>query len=121
MADLGPGAWITLVGDGKAACLACADIDDLVFLPSGDSALTRRATKYSPLCSVVLKWSSARKRYERQGILVDEDALQRAEAECLADQDARGRRNQRAAERRAELDMQFVSAKSRMIGYGALP
>jgi hypothetical protein len=29
----------------------------------------------------VLKWSRARKRYERQGLLVEETALQRAEDE----------------------------------------
>ena len=29
-------AWITLVEDKGALCLACADLDQLVFLPSGD-------------------------------------------------------------------------------------
>ena len=35
--------------------------------------------------AVVLKWSRARAHYERQGILVGETALERAEQECLAD------------------------------------
>lgn len=62
---LGHQAWITLVEGQGALCLACADLDHLVFLPAGDAALTRRAGKYSTLAAVVLKWSRARKRYER--------------------------------------------------------
>ena len=105
---LGHHAWITLA-ENKAYCLSCADLDHLVFLPSGDAALTRRAGKYSTLSAVVLKWSRARKRYERQGLLVEESALQRAEQECLDDTDVRACRNEREAERRAELDRECVS------------
>ena len=50
--------------------LACADLGHLEFLPRGDTALTRRATKHSPLRAVVVEWSPTRQRYERQGILV---------------------------------------------------
>lgn len=65
--NLGRGAWIVLRENDKgAACLSCADLDHLVFLPSGDAALTRRYRKYSKLSAVVLKWSKARKRYDRQ-------------------------------------------------------
>jgi hypothetical protein len=61
--NLGRGAWILLQGDDKgAACLSCADLDHLVFLPSGDAALTRRSIKYSKLAAVVLKGNRARKR-----------------------------------------------------------
>jgi len=81
--ELGRHAWIFLAGDRGALCLACADLDHLAFLPSGDAALTRRARAHSTLSAVVLKWSRARKRYERQGLLVQEDALARAEQECL--------------------------------------
>jgi len=106
--NLGPSAWITLVGDKGALCLACADLDHLIFLPSGDAALTRRARKHSTLAAVVLKWSRARKRYERQGLLVEEQALEQAEQECLADSEARARRREREASRREELDRQYV-------------
>src|SRR5437763_3286407 len=106
--ELGSKAWITLVRDKGALCLACADLDHLVFLPSGGAALTRRAKKHSVLSAVVLKWSRARKRYERQGLLVEERALELAEDECLADADVRARRREREAERRAELDETFV-------------
>jgi hypothetical protein len=106
--DLGRHAWITLAQDKGALCLACADLDHLVFLPAGDAALTRRARKYSTLNAVVLKWSRARKRYERQGLLVESEALDRAEQEYLADGEVRARRREREAERRAELDRQYV-------------
>jgi len=105
---LGRGAWITLVENKGALCLSCADLDHLIFLPSGDVALTRRARKNSTLSAVVLKWSRARKRYERQGLLVEDQALVQAEQECLADADARARRREREAARREELDQQYA-------------
>ncbi len=53
--ELGSKAWITLAGDKGALCLSCADLDHLLFLPSGNVALTRRARKHSTLSAVVLK------------------------------------------------------------------
>ncbi len=106
--ELGRHAWITLNEEKGALCLTCADLDHLIFLPAGDAALTRRASKYSTLAAVVLKWSRARKRYERQGLLVEAQALEQAEQECLADSEARARRREREAIRRVELDHHFV-------------
>jgi len=106
--ELGHRAWITLNREKGALCLTCADLDHLLFLPSGNVALTRRAGKYSTLTAVVLKWSRARKWYERQGLLVTEEAVERAERECLADQDLRERRREREAERRAEQGQQYI-------------
>lgn len=106
--ELGRKAWIMLAGDRGALCLACADMDHLVFLPTGNAAVTRRARKHSTLAAVVLKWSQARKRYERQGLLVEDQALEQAEKECLADEEVRTRRRQRQAECRVELDQQYV-------------
>jgi hypothetical protein len=88
-------------------CLACADLDHLVFLPSGDAALTRRAKQGSQLRAVVVRFSTARKRYERQGILVEEPALADAERRCLADEEARARRRDRDRVRRAEQDLEL--------------
>ena len=105
---LGRKAWITLVKDSGAICLSCADLDHLEFLPSGDAALTRRSKKYSTLWAVVLKWSRARKRYERQGLLVEPEAVERAERECLADAESRERRRLREAARRASLDREYI-------------
>jgi hypothetical protein len=106
--QLGRGAWITPVKDRGALCLACADLEHLEFLPSGDAALTRRSKKYSTLSAVVLQWSRTRKRYERQGLLVEAEALEQAERECLADADSRARRREREAVRRATQDRQYI-------------
>jgi hypothetical protein len=113
--DLGKKAWITLEREKGALCLACADLDELVFLPAGDAALTRRSKKYSNLSAVVLKFSKTRGRYERQGLLVEEAALEQAEAECLDDSEVRERRNERARERRAEFDEQYVKEFAKQI------
>jgi len=112
---LGHHAWITLIENKGALCLSCADLDHLVFLPAGSAALTRRSAKYSTLSAVVLQWSRARKHYERKGLLVEEAALQRAEQECLADEDVRSRRNERQADRRAELDQEYVSSFAKRV------
>ena len=78
--ELERGEFLTL--DGKEPlCMDCAGLADLGFLPSGDAALTRRATKYSGETVVVVRFSRARKRYERQGILVEKAALERARRE----------------------------------------
>ena len=110
--ELDPGAWITLTGEGdsrQAVCLACSDFDHLVFLPRGDAALTRRAGKHSKLRCIVLKWSRSRKRHERQGVLVEEHALHRAEEECLADAELRERRADRRREQDAKSDVDFAN------------
>ena len=88
---------------------SCADLDHLVFLPSGDAALTRRARKHSRLSAVVLKWSRARKHYERQGLLVEDEALTKAEEACEADAKTREVRRKQAVARREELDHEYVA------------
>jgi hypothetical protein len=98
---------LLIMDDKGPVCMSCADLDHLVFLPAGDAALTRRAKKASRLSAVVVRWSRTRKRYERQGILVEEPALQEAERQCLADSDARLRRRERDAVRREEEDVEF--------------
>jgi len=75
----GTGDLLVMVGDGPL-CLTCAEMDHLVFLPSGNATLTRRARKASRLSAVVVRWSRSRRRYERQGLLVETAALEHAEA-----------------------------------------
>ena len=106
--ELGRSAWIILDSKRNALCLNCADLDHLVFLSSGDAALTRRSRKHSGLSAVVVKWSRARKRYERQGLLVENEALERAEKECAVDEEARKLARARAAVRRDELDLEYI-------------
>jgi hypothetical protein len=100
----------------RPLCMACADLDHLVFLPSGDTALTRRARKHSTLDAVVVRFSRMRRRYERQGVLVEEAALAQAERECLADADARERARERAALRRSELDEEYLAEFTKRLG-----
>jgi hypothetical protein len=102
------GHWIRLEKE-QPLCLACADLAHLEFLPRGNTALTRRATKFSPLRAVVVEWSRARQHYERQGILVTPAAVRRAEEECLADAELRERRRIQAAEEREAQEPIFLA------------
>lgn len=111
----GTGDLLLMEGPGPL-CMRCADMDHLVFLPSGDAALTRRARKASRLAAVVVRFSRSRRRYERQGILVEEAALERAETECLADEEARARRQEREEERRSVQDLDFQAQLAAEIG-----
>jgi hypothetical protein len=99
----------------RPLCLECADLDHLVYLPRGDTALTRRARKHSALSVVVVRFSRTRRRYERQGLLVEEAALVQAEEECLADADRRERQRQRSEGRRAFQDQTLVERMSAAI------
>ena len=105
-----PKGELLLMEKGKPLCLACADLDQLQFLPAGDAALSRRARKYSSLASVVVRFNRARKRYERQGLLVTEEALARAEEECAADAPERAAARARATVVRQEEDRDFIAA-----------
>jgi hypothetical protein len=71
---------LLIMEDAGPVCMKCAQMDHLVFLPSGDAGLTRRARKASTLSAVVVRWSRGRKRYERQGLLVEQAALEAAGA-----------------------------------------
>ena len=113
--ELGKGRFLRMEAE-RPLCLACADLDHLVFLPSGDAALTRRATRNSTLRAVVVRFSRTRTRFERQGVLVEESALTRAEEECLSDAQARHLARERTAERRQELDAEYVEKFARRVG-----
>ena len=93
-------AWKTLIENKKGLCLSCSDLDHLAFLPSGNAALTLQSGKHSILKAVEFKWSTRRKRCERQGILVEEAAIDQADEDCLSDADIRARRRERDALRR---------------------
>jgi hypothetical protein len=95
--------------DAGPLCLDCSDLGHLIFLPSGDAALTRRAKKASRLSAVVVRWSRSRQRYERQGILAEAEAIERAESECLSDAEVRARRRERDQARRADEDVRLAA------------
>jgi hypothetical protein len=63
------------------ACLRCVGLDDLEFLGAGDALLTRRAKAKSARHAVVVRFSRSRGRYERQGLLVELQALRQVQGE----------------------------------------
>ncbi len=76
----GDGALLIMENPGPA-CLPCVGLGDLVFLPAGDAALTRRTKARSSRSAVVVRFSRSRSRYERQGLLVEPQALAQGLAE----------------------------------------
>lgn len=70
----GTGDLLIMENPGPA-CLHCVGLDDLVFLPSGNALLTRRTKAKGGRCAVVVRFSRTRKRYERQGLLVEPQHL----------------------------------------------
>jgi len=113
--ELGKGRFLRMETE-QPLCLRCADLDHLVFLKRGDAALTRRASRYSMLRAVVVRFSRSRKRYERQGVLVEEQALARTEQECLSDAEARRLARERAAERRQAHDAEYLAKFAQVVG-----
>lgn len=57
-------------------CLKCLHVDHLVFLPAGDSRVTRTASRLSSRRAVVM--ASRRKFLQREGILVERAAMHEA-------------------------------------------
>jgi len=76
----GTTGFLTMENDAPI-CMNCAGLGDLVFLPAGDAKLTRLAKAKSKRVAVVVRFSRSRKRYERQGLLVEETALSEDERE----------------------------------------
>lgn len=70
---------LLIMEDPGPACLRCVGLADLAFLPAGDALLTRRVKARSARHAVVVRFSKSRKRYERQGLLVEPEALREAE------------------------------------------
>jgi hypothetical protein len=96
-------------------CLECADLDHLVYLQKGDVALTRRSKKYSSLSAVVVRFSRSRHRYERQGLLVESEALIRAEKECEGDAADRKISREYAVRVRERADKEYIAQFSKQI------
>ena len=114
-AEMDPGAFLLMEAE-QALCLACAGLGDLEFLAAGDVALTRRASKHSSRNAVVVRFSRTRKRYERQGVLVETSALEKAERECAEDADERAAGRAREAVRRGQEDRKLVARMAKQIG-----
>jgi hypothetical protein len=97
-------------------CAVCLRIDHLVFLARGDAALTRRATGHSKRHAIVVQFSRRRRRDERQGVLVERAALERAKRECEADAAKRQRAREKAAQHRAKKDERYMVEFAKRVG-----
>ena len=95
--------------DAGPLCMDCATLGTWSSCPAATPRSTRRAKRGSRLSAVVVQWSRARHRYERHGILAEEDAIAAAERARPADSDARARRRERDAERRVAEDQHLVA------------
>jgi hypothetical protein len=72
---------LLMMENAGPACLRCVGLDDLEFLSAGDALLTRRAKAKSARHAVVVRFSKSRRRYERQGLLVEPAAMTAAQRE----------------------------------------
>jgi hypothetical protein len=86
----GSGDLLVMENHGPA-CLKCTGLDDLVFLGAGDALLTRRAKAKSEKHAIVVRFSRSRRRYERQGVLVEPQVL--ADVERAREAAAKRERN----------------------------
>jgi len=84
-------------------CMDCSGLGHLVFLPAGDVAITTRAKKYSSVYAIVFRFSKARKRNERQGLLVEPEALERAVKESEDDYEIRMKRREKRLHKAGEV------------------
>jgi hypothetical protein len=72
---------LLMMENSGPACLRCVGLGDLEFLSAGDALLTRRVKAKSARHAVVVRFSKSRRRYERQGLLVEPQALTEAQRE----------------------------------------
>lgn len=101
----------------KGTCFGCSSFVGYVLLPPGDAAMTRRSKKFSTLCGVVLAWNQRRKRYERQGQLVEEAAIEKARIACEKDKEDRVIKNKKAALAREVKDKEYIVEFGREIRF----
>lgn len=112
-AETPKGTFIVITAELGVRCLGCAGLADLEYLPAGDTALTRRALALSSRSAVVVRLSRARKRHERQGVLLEASALAAARQACARDADrraaARESRHARAEGEQVEYVARFAA------------
>ncbi|MBX9690292.1 MAG: hypothetical protein K2X27_26500 [Candidatus Obscuribacterales bacterium] len=71
-----------MADESEVFCLECAGLKKMAVLRKGNAKVTRLAKKYSDKSYIIVKWSDAWKCYERQGLLVEAEALSRASKEA---------------------------------------
>lgn len=93
----------------KGICFNCSEFRYLTLLKPGDAAMTRRSKKHAEKCAVLYQWNQRRKRFERLGQYVDQNAIELARAECEGDKNDRAKKNETAAIKRAEQDKIYIA------------
>ena len=114
-AELAQGSFLVMEAE-QPLCLPCARFDNLEYLPAGDAALTRRSVRYSERSAVVVRFSRSRGRYERQGVLVEKTALEKAEQECSEDAGERATARAAGAAKRRKQDRELIARMTVEIG-----
>jgi len=107
--ELARGEFIAMDRAHGIRCIKCARLDGLVYLPAGDVALTRRALALSARSAVVLKFSRARRRKERQGVLVEQIAIEQAELANTRDEARRELQRQQRVIRGEVAERKYVA------------
>ena len=93
--------------DDSKFCLDCDGLDNLEFLPSGNTALTVRTKRLCPNAIPVVEWNARRKRDEQRGILADPVQINNARELCVQDESARASRRVVAAKKRELVDADY--------------
>lgn len=65
--------------ESEVICRKCSNLSDLEFLKSGNTKVTQLAKKHSKRVVVVMQWSELWKAYERKGLLVESEAIDKTE------------------------------------------
>ncbi len=107
--ELFRGNFVQITREERIRCMDCAGLANLAFVPAGDAALTRRALAASSLSAIVVKFSRHRKRSERQGVLVEEAAVETAKQECERDAVRREKARERRRVKDEALDREYVA------------
>lgn len=64
--------------ESEVLCLDCSGLSTYTICPKGNAKLTQLAGKHSSKSYVIMRWSDLWKCYERLGILVEAEALEKA-------------------------------------------
>lgn len=110
LAPIQPGVLVSAVSPTKVSCVACAGLQGMEILPSGDVAMTRRTQSLSARVAVVIEWSARSKRWERRGTLAEPSAIAEARRLCAVDAGERERARELAAGRREIEQREYVAA-----------
>ena len=73
---------LLLMEQDRPLCMSCSGFNGFVYLPAGNPKFSRLVKQWSGRYAVVVEFSRARRRYERQGLLVGKSAFDQARSAC---------------------------------------